>query len=329
VHYLEEYLPEYIIVNIPVENIEILNEYVKKNPAATVFISNFIHLQKTKNPKFIHINELKNINDVKNVADIISKIGIENKNLVSFNNYKLINQQIISVFSLKGGTGKTTVSFNLAYYMKRIFDARVILIDLNFCEGVSDLSSYLRLNQIPNLNYYIENPDDGEESLKKSLIIKNTDDIDILFPPLHLTQHKKLSILLLNNLFDLLRKFYNFIIIDLPYNFDELTLESIKISNSLIMVSLPIYSCALKLSKFKTSISSSGSLNKLSILNNPYNFTSISKSNFENISQNPVLMEIPYIDSESREFIKFDNVQTDLVDMNREIRKIIDKYLII
>ncbi|MCE5330457.1 AAA family ATPase, partial [bacterium] len=207
-NYLEEYLPEYVIVNIPVKNTDLLNEYKKKNQTATIFLNNSGCLQENKNPKFIYIKELKNKNDVKNIVNIISKIEIENKNIISLNNYKLINQQVISVFSLKGGTGKTTVSFNLAYYIKRIFNAKVILIDLNFCEGYCDLASYLRSNQIPNISYYIENHNDGEESLWKSVIIKDNSDIDVLLPPLSLIQYNKINIPLLSELINLIRGFY-------------------------------------------------------------------------------------------------------------------------
>ncbi|MCE5329421.1 hypothetical protein LLG07_03680, partial [bacterium] len=119
-----------------------------------------------------------------------------------------------------------------------------------------------------------------------------------------------------------------FAIIDLPYNFSDLTLESIKLSNSLIFVSLPMYSCALKLSKFKINAPLKA-LNKLSIINNPYNFASISKNNFEDISKYPVSLEIPYIDPKNKEFINFNNMQTEFVDMGQEIKKLINTYLII
>ncbi len=326
--YLEEYLPEYIIIDIPVKNSDLLKEYKKKNPAAAIFLNYPEYPHETKNPGFIYIDKLKNKNDIKNIINIISKIEIENKNVVFSNNYKLINQQIISVFSLKGGTGKTTFSFNLAYYIKRIFNARVILIDLNFCIGSCDLSSYIRSNQIPNMSYYIENHDTDEEALWKSIIINNDSDIDVLLPPLSLTQYNKISVVLLNELFNLIRGRYNFVIIDLPYSFNDLVLESIKLSNSLIFVSLPVYSCALKLSKFKTD-RSFNALNRLSIINNPYNFNAISKNSFEDISEYPVSLEIPYIVPGNKGFINFNNKQTELIDMGQEIKKLINTSLII
>lgn len=325
--YLEEYLPEYVIANIAIKDIDILNKYKNNNKDSIVFINNTNFTQKNKNPQFIYINELKNKNDLKNIVNIISKIEIENKNTFSLSNYKLINQQIISVFSSKGGTGKTNISFNLAYYIKRTFNAKVILIDLNFSEGACDLASYLGSNQIPNLGYYIENQGNNEESLSKSIIIKDDFDIDILLPPLSLAQYNKMNSALLKELFNTIRGCYNFAVIDLPYGYSDLTAETIKLSNSLIFVSIPIYQCAFKLSKLKINTSVKA-LNKLSILNNPYNFASISKEYFEDISEYPVLLEIPYINPKNMEFICFNNKKTEIIDMGKTIQKLINTFLI-
>ena len=153
---------------------------------------------------------------------------------------KLVNQQIISVASLKGGTGKTTISYNLAYSLKKVFDAKVILLDLNLSEVPSDLSSYLKINQIPNLNYYIENYKDGEDAIKKSIIPVNNSEIDILLPPLSLSQGNKLNADLLNKLILQMKIFYNFIIIDLPNIFNDLAYEAAQLSDSLLILSIPL-----------------------------------------------------------------------------------------
>ena len=39
-HYLEEYLPEYVIIDIPLNNLDDVNEHAFKNPHTTIFFSN-------------------------------------------------------------------------------------------------------------------------------------------------------------------------------------------------------------------------------------------------------------------------------------------------
>jgi len=326
-HYLEEYLPEYVIVNIFLENHFILNEYAENNPKSTIFFSSLEKPEKIINKNFIFIKDIKSKENIKDIIDVIARIEIES-NINPEHSFKLINQQIISVYSLKGGTGKTTIAFNLAYFLKKLLDARVILLDLNLIEGPSDLSSYLKTNQIPNLNYYIENYDGGEDALKKSLILKKSEDIDVLLPPLSLAQGNNLNSSLLNKLINLIKGFYNFIIIDLPLNFTQLTLEAINLSDSLVIVSLPIEACALKLSKFKLKNISLKIQNKISIINNPYNFSSISKNDFEKITKLPVLLEIPHFENKNKKFLNFRNNATDLIDMEHEIKQLINKYLL-
>ncbi|MCL4386469.1 MAG: AAA family ATPase [Cyanobacteria bacterium] len=321
--YLEEYMPEFVIINIPLKEIDILKHYSSANPKATIFLNKSGQLQNKINQGIIYIDELVKTKDVKKVVDIISRIENENT-YISDSSYKFVNQQIISLFSLKGGSGKTTVSFNLACFLKKIFDAKVLLMDLNFSEGPCDLSSYLKINQIPNLSYYIGNYTDGEEALKKSIILKDSNDIDILLPPLSLSQGSKLTSSFLGKLIILSRSFYNFVIIDLPHNFSELTFEAINLSDSLIMLSLPTSTCALKLSKFKIKNTPSGLQNKISILNNPYNFTSVSKNIFEDISGSPVLLEIPYFNCRDTEFLTFQGLKTDFIDMGIQIKKLIN-----
>ncbi|MHB1275433.1 MAG: AAA family ATPase [Candidatus Humimicrobiaceae bacterium] len=326
-HYLGEYLPDYVIVNIPLKNLKDLNEYTLKNPQSTIFFSNFEKCDEEIHPNFIFTENINLKKDIKEIIEAISKIETET-NTENEKRFKLINQQIFSVVGLKGGTGKTTFSYNLAYLLKKTFDAKVVLLDLNLSQGPSDLSSYLKINQIPNLNYYIENFREGEDALKKSIISTNSNEIDILLPPLSMIQGNKLSIDLLNKLINLMKGFYNFIIMDLPNNFNSLTQEAAALSDALLILSVPLKSCALKLSKF--SLKNSFKVqNTISVLNDPYNYAPISRNDFSEISGYPVLLEIHCIEHNERNFLDFKGKNTDLISMQSEIKQLINKHLLI
>jgi cellulose biosynthesis protein BcsQ len=326
-HYLEEYLPDYVIVNVPLKNLNALNEYTLKNPQSTIFLSNFEKYDEETNPNFIFPENINLNKDIKEIIEAISKIETET-NTENEKRFKLINQQIVSVLGLKGGIGKTTFSYNLAYFLKKTLDAKVILLDLNLSEGPSDLSSYLKINQIPNLNYYIENFKEGEDALKKSIISTNNDEIDVLLPPLSMIQGNKLSIDLLNKLIGLMKGFYNFIIMDLPNNFNSLTQEAAALSDALLILSIPLRSCALKLSRF--SLKNSFKVqNKISILNDPYNYAPIPSKDFSEISGYPVLLEIACIEHHERNLLDFKGKNTDLICMQSEIKQLINKHLLI
>jgi cellulose biosynthesis protein BcsQ len=326
-HYLEEYLPEYVIIDIPLDNLDDANEYTFKNPHTTIFFSNVKKYDQEKQPNFIFTENNNLKKDIKEIIEAISRIEAET-NSENEEKFKIVNQQIISVISLKGGTGKTTFSYNLAYFLKKTFDAKVCLLDLNLSEGPSDLSSYLKINQIPNLNYYIENFKEGEDALKKSVIPVSNDEIDIFLPPLSMAQGKKLNKDLLNKLILQMKIFYNFIIIDLPNNFNNLTQEAIELSDSLLVISVPLRCCALKLSQFNLK-SSFKIQNIISILNNPYNYSPFSANEFSNTSSLPVLLEIHHIENMKRNFLSFNGKNTDLINLQPEVKQFISQHLLI
>jgi len=326
-HYLEEYLPGYVIVDIPLENLADANEFAFNNPDSIIFFSNFKKYNEKKHPNFIFTENLRPRKDIKEIIEAISKIETET-NTESEKKFKLINQQIISVASLKGGTGKTTFSYNLAYFLKKTFDAKVIFMDLNLSEEPSDLSSYLKINQVPNLSYYIDNFKEGEDALKKSVFSVNNNEIDILMPPLSMAQGNKLNVDLFNRLVLLLKVFYNFIIIDLPDNRSILAQEAVMLSDSLLMLSVPLRSCALKLSRF-TLENKFKVQNIISILNNPYNYAPLSKNDFRDISGYPVLLEIHCIEQIERNFLDYNGKKTELINMQSEIRQLIHHHLLI
>lgn len=326
-HYLEEYLPDYVVVDVPLTNLEIIEDFAFKNPETTIFFSNFKKYNEKNHPNFIFTENINLRKDIKEIIEAISKTEAET-NTENEKKFKLINQQIFSVASLKGGTGKTTLSYNLAYYLKKTFDAKVIFLDLNLSESPSDLSAYLKINQMPNLNYYIENFTEGEEALKKSVISADNNEIDILLPPLSIIQSSKLNIDLFNMLMPLLKSFYNFIIIDLPENFINLSREAAALSDSLILLSLPMRNCALKLSRF-TLANKYKIKNTISILNDPYNYAPLSKNDFSDISGYPVLLEINCIKRLEKNFLGYNGKKTDLINMQSEIKQLVNQHLLV
>ena len=324
-YYLEEYLPDFVIIDVDLENNEVLDEYSNKNPNANIIFNNK-NLKKYNFtiPKYINLN-IQSENNIFEIINIISKIE---KEAIPKNNYKVINQQIISIYSLKGGTGKTTIAFNIAYYLKKLLNTKILLIDLNFSNTFSDLTLFLNTNQIPNLNYYIENYKDGESALQKSLLINNPTDFDILLPPLSIDSFNKFNLTLLNSLIDLVKTYYNFIIIDLPNNSSDLINEVINLSNLLFIISLPDKNNALKLARYKFKDEHLKIQNKINIINNPYNNLPIKKSEFEKISNHLISFEIPYYKDVNKRFFNFFNIQTAILDMEYEATNLLNKHIL-
>ena len=91
-----------------------------------------------------------------------------NKIISQFEEPKKNNKcKIISVFSNKGGIGKTSLATNLALELSKITKESVALIDMNFQMG--DITTFLDLKPSFNISYMLENIDKINETFLKIL----------------------------------------------------------------------------------------------------------------------------------------------------------------
>ena len=94
-----------------------------------------------------------------------------NKIISQFEEPKKNNKcKIISVFSNKGGIGKTSLATNLALELSKITKESVALIDMNFQMG--DITTFLDLKPSFNISYMLENIDKINETFLLSTLEK-------------------------------------------------------------------------------------------------------------------------------------------------------------
>ena len=261
--YLEEFIPSYVILSSDTSDFEKLIVYINEGTNCELIITCESKPAALKNPfQNIVVNKPENLKDFKKILGIIDKIESEKKiksgNICKrYDNYRFINQQVISFYSIQGGIGKTTLAFNLAYHLTNLQEVKILIIDLNFCEGPSDLSINLNLSLTPNLSLFMEKITEGFSALSKSIVNLNGFSVDILQPPLSIHQSDKFSIDMLDQLLYLARSHYNFIIADIPFRYNNVSLEMLNLSTTAVFV-LSTDISAISVADFKYSeISSS------------------------------------------------------------------------
>src|SRR4030042_3027820 len=127
-HYLEEYIPEFIILSEEFENREEIADYMNVNTQGELFIIGSGDKRNTIS-RNIYLGGVKNTGDLERVLRIIDNLD-SGDNISIKNNYKIIPQQVISFYSIQGGVGKTSIVFNFAWYVKKIIEGRVLNIDM-------------------------------------------------------------------------------------------------------------------------------------------------------------------------------------------------------
>lgn len=131
-------------------------------------------------------------------------------------------QRVISIYRTKGGVGATSAAIGLAYLLCK--DIRVLLVDLNFQVGGSDLSYYLTLPEYPSWQ-------DFNGSLQ-GCIIPYEPTLHIIQPPRYAGQLDPA----VEQIISYARQDYDAIIFDLPKDHEAWAKEALNLSNTLLVM---------------------------------------------------------------------------------------------
>lgn len=158
------------------------------------------------------------------------------------NTQKKSKCKIISVYSNKGGVGKTSIATNLAVEIAKITKENVAIIDLNFQLG--DVTTFLDIKPSFNISYMLQNLDklNSEFLLATMEKYKDTSLYILADSPKDIKHKNKIAIKDLTKLFEILRETFSYVIIDTSGGFDNFALRSLELSDLafwILVVNLP------------------------------------------------------------------------------------------
>ena len=150
---------------------------------------------------------------------------------------KTKKSRMITVFSNKGGIGKTSVAANLAYELAKITKENVALIDLNFQFG--DITTFMDLNPSFNISYMLKNLDKLNKDFLLSTMerYKNTSLYVLADPPVF-KQAQDVSRKQIEKLISILKETFSYIVVDTDANFDSKTITALDNSDLLFLVTI-------------------------------------------------------------------------------------------
>lgn len=170
---------------------------------------------------------------------------IKNEFTDSFNNIIAENEEvnkknkckIISVFSNKGGIGKTSLATNLALELAKITKENIALIDLNFQTG--DITTFLNLKPSFNISYMLENIDKINETFLLSTLerYKRTN-LYVLADPPYFKQADTITPVQITKLFDTLKDTFSYIVVDVEASFEGKNIAALDNSDVILLVTV-------------------------------------------------------------------------------------------
>ena len=144
---------------------------------------------------------------------------------------------VISIFSNKGGIGKTSIASNLALELAEVTKEKVALIDLNFQMG--DVTTFMDLNPSLNLSYVLQNLDKiNEEFLLGTLEKYSNTSLYVLADPPFFKQAESISEKQISKLISLLRDTFSYIVIDAESSFDGKNISALSDSDYIFLITI-------------------------------------------------------------------------------------------
>ncbi|MEZ5690158.1 MAG: AAA family ATPase [Rickettsiales bacterium] len=155
-----------------------------------------------------------------------------------YNNVKASSSNrgsVISCISAASGDGASTFAVNLAYCLAEEFNKSTLLIDMDYQFGL--ISKGLDLTAPFGIRELFDYPERGvDDMLVEKMQVKYSDNLSIVASPNELRKLPMVKPELIRDMIALLRKKFDFIILDIPHIWTGWTATSLTYSDKIVMV---------------------------------------------------------------------------------------------
>lgn len=177
-------------------------------------------------------DELEYLESILEKAIVLAQRGNDQR---SFNVHGTEGGKVIAVYSGKGGSGTTTVSVNLAQTMALQSEAKVLLIDLNLQFG--GIQHYLDIQFERNLGDLKTVLQEITYSQLSNVLYKlESSGLHLLLSPAHPQEAENFTGEDIEMLFNACRQHFDYIILDLPRELNEVSISAISQTDELVYV---------------------------------------------------------------------------------------------
>jgi Flp pilus assembly protein, ATPase CpaE len=150
-------------------------------------------------------------------------------------NTEEIKSTVITVFSTKGGVGKTTIASNLAVGIARSTKKKVALIDLDLQFG--DIAIMLNVTVKNTISDLIKEIGQLDRDLMEEYLVTHFSGVRVLPAPIKPEYAEYITASHLERIINVLKEYYHYVIIDTSASFHETVLASLDISDKILFVS--------------------------------------------------------------------------------------------
>lgn len=143
---------------------------------------------------------------------------------------------VIAVYSPQAGAGVTTIATNVATALMRP-DTRVLLVDCNFQFG--DVDAFLNLQTQSNISDLTKVVEDVDQEVIESVLVTHGSGLKVLAAPPHPEHAYDIHPDDVQELLQFLAAMFDFILLDMPTQYDDLTLKLFNQAERILLVANP------------------------------------------------------------------------------------------
>ena len=142
--------------------------------------------------------------------------------------------KVITVWSPKGGVGKTTMSVNLGLALTEGGARRVCLVDLDLAFG--DVAITMQLFPTHSIEHAIGSENTIDAELLNGLLTRHQDSMMILAAPSHPDIRDRVSPTLVSQILRTLKESFDYVVVDTAPAFDEQTLTALDETDEIVII---------------------------------------------------------------------------------------------
>lgn len=142
--------------------------------------------------------------------------------------------RIVTVFSPKGGVGKTTSSVNLALALSDKGARKVCLVDLDLAFG--DVAITMQLFPTHSIEQAIGSENSVDLAMLEGLLTRHEDSLTVLAAPAHPDVRERITPLLISRILRALRDGFDYVVVDTSPSFDDATLTALDETDECVIV---------------------------------------------------------------------------------------------
>jgi pilus assembly protein CpaE len=142
--------------------------------------------------------------------------------------------RVVTVFSPKGGVGKTTVAVNLALALTDKGARSVCLVDLDLAFG--DVAITMQLFPTHSIEQAVGSENTIDLPMLEGLLTRHQDSLMLLAAPSHPDVRDRVSPVLVSKILRTLREGFDYIVVDTAPSFDDQTLTALDETDECVIV---------------------------------------------------------------------------------------------